>query len=102
MGVSRLRLVDEGYFKHVKLELSEEELEDLFLDLEVRRMYQEELKYTAIDSNPKLTIIFKFRKKNLLHKFSVGILGVLILLFYLLGIVCLVQSGIIFLYQLFL
>jgi hypothetical protein len=91
MNVSRLRVLDEGYFKYIKLELCQEELDKLLLDLQVAQMYQDELEYTAIDSDPQLKIIFKLNKKKRLQKFAVGVLGLLVVFFHVLGIIFLIQ-----------
>jgi hypothetical protein len=92
MSISRLRFLDEGHFKQIKLELSQEELHRLSSGLrEIISLQHQEFTFITMDSDPKLTIRFEMEKKvgifeKVLMKFF---LPRFVVLLWLLGIFCL-------------
>jgi hypothetical protein len=94
MDESRLRLLDEGKLKQVKLDLSQEKLVELIVDLKILKYLHEPLEFTAIDSDPELTIIFKIRKRTSLswafQKYLIYSLTLLVVVLRLLGILFLI------------
>jgi hypothetical protein len=96
MSESRLRLLDSGKLKHIKLELSQKGLLELIVDLKMLRYLHEQLEFTAIDSDPKLAIIFKIKSKISLlqqfRKYLIYFFTLLVEILILLGIVFLLYS----------
>jgi hypothetical protein len=94
MDESRLRLLDEGKLKQVKLDLSQEKLVELIVDLKILKYLHEPLEFTATDSDPELTIIFKIRKRTSLswefQKYLIYSLTLLVVVLRLLGILFLI------------
>jgi hypothetical protein len=96
MSENRLRLLENGKFKQVKLELSQKELLELIVDLKILRYLHEQLEFTVIDSDPELTIVFQMKSKiSLLQKFrkySIYIFTLFVGILRLLGIIFLIYS----------